>query len=62
MANPTAMLLSAAKMLDHVGLEDHAKQLKTGVESVLAEGKVKTRDLGGHSTTRQYTQAVIDHM
>ena len=56
------MLLSSAKMLDHVGLEEYAKQVKTGVEAVLAESKVRTRDLGGHATTRQYTQAVIDHM
>ena len=59
-ANPTAMLLSATKMLKHVGLREHAKRVENGVERVLADQKVKTRDLGGFATTRQFTKAVVD--
>lgn len=60
-ANPTAMLLSTAKMLDHVNLPHHAKTVKTAVEKVLKAGKVRTRDLGGYATTRQFTEEVIKH-
>ena len=60
MANPTAMLLSATKMLKHVGMREHAKRVENSVERVLADKKVRTRDLGGFATTRQFTQAVVD--
>merc|ERR1719158_2783965 len=59
-ANPTALLLSATKMLKHVGLRDHAWILEHAVEDVLAKQKVKTRDLGGYASTRQFTQAISD--
>jgi len=59
-ANPTAMLLSATKMLKHVGMREHAKRVENSVERVLADKKVRTRDLGGFATTRQFTQAVVD--
>jgi len=39
-ANPTAMLLSSAKMLDHVGLDRKAKIVRNAVEKVLKSGKV----------------------
>merc|ERR1712210_69472 len=61
-ANPTAMLLSATKMLKHVGLREPAKRLENGVERVLADQKVKTRDLGGFASTTQFTQAVVDNL
>ncbi len=59
-ANPTAMLLSAAKMLEHVGMPKKGGRIKSAVDSVLREGKVKTRDLGGFATTRQFTEAVVN--
>lgn len=59
-ANPTAMLLSAAKLLEHVGLDIHAKKIKLGVDKVLRAGKVRTRDLGGHASTREFARAVVD--
>ena len=62
MANPTAMLLASAKLLDHVGLEDHAHQLKAAVNKVLADRKVRTRDLGGFASTTQFTSAVVDNL
>ena len=59
-ANPTAMLLSTAKMLEHLNLDHQAKLIKSGVEKVLKAGQTKTRDLGGFATTRQFTEAVIN--
>ena len=61
-ANPTALLLAAAKMLEHLGMQDKGLQVKTAVNNVLEEHQVKTRDLGGFATTSQFTQAVVDHL
>ena len=58
-ANPTAMLLSAAQMLDFIGLKSDAGRLRDAINKVLIEGKIKTRDLGGFATTNQFTTAVI---
>lgn len=61
-ANPTAMLLASAKMLEHLGLVNDATKLKTAVGKVLEEQKVRTRDIGGFSSTSQFTQAVVEHL
>lgn len=62
MANPTAMLLATAKMLEHLGLEQDALRMKTAVNKVLSDGKVRTRDIGGFASTTQFTQAVVDNL
>ena len=54
------MMLSAAKMLEHIGLPQKGVLVKAAIDSVLRDGKVKTRDLGGFATTRQFTEAVIN--
>ena len=61
-ANPTAMLLSATQMLDHIGLKQDATRLKDAINKVLTDGKVRTRDLGGFATTNQFTAAVIQNL
>ncbi len=57
-ANPTAMILSAAMMLDHLGESAAAGNVRAAVTKVLADGKVRTGDLGGTATTDQYTDAI----
>ena len=59
-ANPLAAVLSAALMLNHLGLEKSGTALRDAVAKVLAEGKVKTPDLGGTSTTTQMGDAVAN--
>ncbi|MDY3555803.1 3-isopropylmalate dehydrogenase [Gemmata sp. JC717] len=49
-ANPLAAVLSAALMLDHLGLAKSAQGVRDAVAKVLAEGKVRTRDLDKTST------------
>ncbi|MBD3647132.1 MAG: isocitrate dehydrogenase [Pseudomonadales bacterium] len=61
-ANPTALLLGAAMMLDYLHLTDQANRLRNAVREVIAEGKTVTRDLGGSATTTEYTKALIDHL
>ena len=57
-ANPTALLLSALLMLRHIGEGAIADRIMTSLSAVLAEGKVRTRDLGGQSSTIEFTDAI----
>jgi len=57
-ANPTAVLLSAEMMLLHLGEHEAAARLRGAIEKVLGEGKVRTRDLGGTATLREYVDAL----
>jgi isocitrate dehydrogenase (NAD+) len=59
MANPTAILLSAAMLLDHIGEAKSGEKLRNAITSVLKSG-VKTTDLGGDATTTEFTKAVIE--
>ncbi len=59
-ANPLAAVLSAALMLDHLGLTTSADAVRAAVSKVLAAGAVKTPDLGGTSTTTQMGDAVVE--
>jgi isocitrate dehydrogenase (NAD+) len=58
-ANPLALLLAAAMMLDHVGRSDAAKRLRAAIDATLREDGVRTGDLGGKATTREMTQAIV---
>ncbi len=58
-ANPSALLLSACLMLDHLGRVEVATRIRTGLEGVLRAGESTTRDLGGPSTTAEFTDAVV---
>ena len=57
-ANPTAMVLSAAMMLTHLGEAEAAARVRAGVSSVLAAGAVRTRDLGGSAGTLEMAEAI----
>ncbi|NWQ83826.1 IDH3B dehydrogenase, partial [Columbina picui] len=61
-ANPTAMLLSASNMLRHLNLEFHSNLIADAVKKVIKVGKVRTRDLGGYSTTSDFVKSVIDNL
>jgi isocitrate dehydrogenase (NAD+) len=58
-ANPLALLLAAAMMLDHVGRQDDGRRLRAAIDAVLREDKVRTGDLGGKATTRDMTAAIV---
>ena len=58
LANPTALMLSAAMMLRHIGEADAAKRLQDGIEQVYREGKCLTSDVGGTASTSHFTDAV----
>jgi isocitrate dehydrogenase (NAD+) len=59
-ANPLAVLLSALLLLEWMGQHKVARNIRGAVERVLAEGKVRTGDLGGTADTATFTHAIID--
>ncbi len=58
-ANPTATILSAAMMLEHMGLAREAERLEAAVARVYREGRALTADQGGKATTKEFAQAVL---
>jgi len=60
--NPLATILSGAMMLDHLGLAEAARDVESAVAAVLAEGRVRTPDLGGTSSTEEVTNAVLEKL
>jgi isocitrate dehydrogenase (NAD+) len=61
-ANPLALMLTAAMMLDHVDEQPKAKKMRDAIDAVLCEDKIRTGDLGGKATTREFTQAVVKRL
>ncbi len=59
LANPTALMMSAALMLRYLKHDEAAGRLDRALASVYAEGRVRTQDLGGSSTCRDFTEAVV---
>ena len=57
-ANPTAMILAAAMMLDHIAEGAAAKRIRGSLEAVLIQGETLTPDLGGKATTQEFADAV----
>jgi isocitrate dehydrogenase (NAD+) len=62
MANPIALILSGAMMLDHLGEHEAGDRVREGVNAVLREGKKLTRDLGGHAGTTEVAEAIAVHV
>jgi isocitrate dehydrogenase (NAD+) len=59
LANPTALLMSAILMLDHLGERSAARRIEAALETVYREAKHTTRDVGGNAGTAEFTDAVI---
>jgi isocitrate/isopropylmalate dehydrogenase len=60
--NPTAMLLAVKLMLDWLGEGDKASALEQAIAGVIAEGKVRTYDLGGDASTLEMARAVAGRL
>jgi isocitrate dehydrogenase (NAD+) len=61
-ANPTALILSGALMLRHLGHPDVAERVEAALREVVAEGRTVTYDLGGTAGTSQFADAVIERL
>ena len=58
LANPTALLMSALLMLEHMGEREKSERIRHALTRVLTEGRVRTRDMGGDASTTEFTEAV----
>jgi isocitrate dehydrogenase (NAD+) len=61
-ANPTALILAAAMMLDHVKLHDKAERVRRAVSETLNVDNVRTGDLGGKASTSAFAQAIVKRL
>jgi isocitrate dehydrogenase (NAD+) len=61
-ANPTAMILSGALMLRHLGEPAAAQRVEDAVRDVIADGRTVTYDLGGDAGTREFGEAVAERV
>ena len=61
-ANPTALMLAAAMMLDHCQLPHLAARLRTAIDRTLNADKIRTADLGGSAGTAEFTRALIQRI
>ena len=62
MANPVALILAAAMMLDHVQLTEMATRLRRDIDATLNVDRVRTRDLGGTAGTAEFTRALVTRL
>jgi isocitrate dehydrogenase (NAD+) len=58
-ANPIALLRAASMMLDHVDRSELADQLRKAIDQTLNEDQVRTGDLGGTASTKEFAQAIV---
>jgi isocitrate dehydrogenase (NAD+) len=58
-ANPTALLLSAIMMLDHLGEATAVRRIENALHAVYRKGQSLTQDVGGKATTAEFTAAII---
>jgi isocitrate dehydrogenase (NAD+) len=61
-ANPSALLLAACLMLDHLDEMEAAQRIRGALEATLLDGAVRTPDLGGNATTIEFTDAVLGRL
>jgi isocitrate dehydrogenase (NAD+) len=61
-ANPIALLLAAAMMLEHSHLPHMAARLRTAIDQTLNLDKVRTGDLGGSAGTAEFTRALVERI
>jgi isocitrate dehydrogenase (NAD+) len=58
-ASPLPLILPAIELLKDLGEMGSAERIQKAVESVLSEGKVRTRDIGGTASTTEFTEAIV---
>ena len=61
-ANPTALILSGALMLRHLGYAEVGERVEGAVRAVVAEGRTVTSDLGGTAGTSEFADAVVERL
>lgn len=62
LANPTALLLSACMMLDHLNYHTEANRVRQALYQVLENQKLCTKDLGGEALCSEFAQSIIEYL
>ena len=57
-ANPSALILAGAMLLDHLGEADAGERVRRAIVATIVADKVRTRDIGGTASTREFGDAV----
>ena len=60
--NPTAILLATKMMLEWLGEEEKSRKVEEAIAQVIKEGKVRTYDLGGDSSTMDIAREVVSKL
>jgi isocitrate dehydrogenase (NAD+) len=61
-ANPCALLLAAADMLDYLGMLEHGRRVRQAIRDTLAAGDRTTPDLGGSGSTESFADALVERV
>lgn len=61
-ANPVGQIWAGAMMLEHLGLHEPAKEIVGAIEAVLADQRLRTRDLGGAANTTECGKAIAERL
>jgi isocitrate dehydrogenase (NAD+) len=61
-ANPTALMLSAAMMLEHLGEMDAGHRLRDAIVATIRDDGIRTGDLGGKASTMEFAKAVVKRL
>jgi isocitrate dehydrogenase (NAD+) len=61
-ANPAALLLASAMMLDHVNRQEEATRLRQAIHDTFNTDGVRTRDLGGKASVKDFTAALLPRL
>ena len=61
-ANPTSIILAAIQMLEHLGMNDKAENIRAALKDVIESGDRTTGDLGGQASTTEFTEALLERL
>jgi isocitrate dehydrogenase (NAD+) len=61
-ANPVSLLLAGGLMLEHVGQRDPAQRLRQAIDDVINQDHIRTADLHGRASTRDFAEAIARHL
>lgn len=61
-ANPTALLLSACMMLEHLNYNNEALRIRNAINKVLENKEKTTKDIGGNALTKEYIDEIIKNL
>ncbi|MGB4984401.1 MAG: isocitrate/isopropylmalate dehydrogenase family protein [Erysipelotrichaceae bacterium] len=61
-ANPIALILASCMMLDYLEMNDVSENIRQSINKVLLENKVRTSDIGGNSSTKEFVDELISKL